>query len=67
VKFTTHDGRLYRDGIYTEPEDAERLLSLWRQVETERADYFATNAKALADALETAMREAGIIAQQEAA
>lgn len=61
MNITARDGRVYRDGVNTDADLAFKLLRLWRRTATDRTDWFAPFARDLADRLEAAMREAGMI------
>lgn len=66
MKVTVSNGLLFRDGVYTPPYLAERLLTLWRRTAADPTDWHAPFAEKLADELERGMRAAGYINKEAA-
>jgi len=59
--FTAQDGRVFKDGIYQEPETCEALLTRWRKAGADSSDWFAPSARVLAHDLEAAMGAADLL------
>lgn len=58
--YTASEGRVYVRGVYHTPESCERLLEIYRR-EAHGGDWFGSAAQQLADELEAAMRDAGLV------